>query len=135
MKQQRASGSRVIVIEGPPELRRQAARQLAAQMGLRIDFGQVASKYIGETEKNLNAVFSRAGQAGSVLFFDEADALFGKRTQVQDAHDRYANLEVNYLLQRAQGTVLIGVESSHGLHPELLRRASVVKASDHWPPR
>ena len=104
-------------------------------MGLRIDLGQVANKYIGETEKNIGSIFGRAQDAGAILFFDEFDALFGKRTEVSDAHDRYANLEVGYLLQRTQGTVLIGVDSSRGLHPELLRRASVVKASDHWPPR
>ena len=60
------------------------------------------SKYIGETEKNLAAAFDEAERASAVLFFDEADSLFGKRTEVQDAHDRYANLEVNYLLQRVE---------------------------------
>ena len=60
----------------------------------------MVSKYIGETEKNLSQVFDAAEGFAALLFFDEADALFGKRTGVQDAHDRYANIEVNYLLQR-----------------------------------
>ena len=63
----------------------------------------VVSKYIGETEKNLRQIFDAAeDSAGSILFFDEADALFGKRTEVRDSHDRYANIEVGYLLQRME---------------------------------
>ena len=68
----------------------------------RVDLAAVVSKYIGETEKNLRAVFDAAERSGAVLFFDEADALFGKRTEVKDAHDRYANIEVDYLLQRME---------------------------------
>lgn len=68
----------------------------------RIDLAGVVSKYIGETEKNLRAIFDEANRADSVLFFDEADALFGKRSEVKDAHDRYANIEINYLLQRIE---------------------------------
>src|SRR5688572_29199827 len=67
---------------------------------LRVDLSAVVSKYIGETEKNLKRLFDDAESKAAVLFFDEADALFGKRTEVKDAHDRYANLEVGYLLQR-----------------------------------
>jgi hypothetical protein len=67
---------------------------------LELDLAGVVTKYIGETEKNLSALFARAEEQGAILFFDEADALFGKRTQVHDAHDRYANQEVSYLLQR-----------------------------------
>jgi SpoVK/Ycf46/Vps4 family AAA+-type ATPase len=63
----------------------------------RVDLSQVVSKYIGETEKNLTDVFSQASQKGWILFFDEADALFGKRTSVHEGHDRYANMEVSYL--------------------------------------
>lgn len=77
-----------------------AARELAATLGktlYRIDLGAVADKYIGETEKNLKRQFERAAVAGSILFFDEADALLGKRTSVKDSHDRYANSETNYL--------------------------------------
>jgi hypothetical protein len=69
----------------------------------RIDLSAVVSKYIGETEKNLRRVFDAADDGGAILFFDEADALFGKRSEVRDSHDRYANIETNYLLQRMEG--------------------------------
>jgi hypothetical protein len=69
----------------------------------RIDLSAVVSKYIGETEKNLARLFDAAEDGGAILFFDEADALFGKRSEVKDSHDRYANIEVNYLLQRMEG--------------------------------
>ena len=86
------------------------ARELGAQ-AFSIDAAQVVSKYIGETEKNLSAVFESAATRGNpVLFFDEADALFGKRTEVKDSHDRYANIEVNYMLERAgayRGAVIL----------------------------
>jgi SpoVK/Ycf46/Vps4 family AAA+-type ATPase len=68
----------------------------------RIDLSAVVSKYIGETEKNLRHLFDAAEGGGVILFFDEADALFGKRSEVKDAHDRYANIETNYLLQRME---------------------------------
>ena len=69
----------------------------------RIDLSAVVSKYIGETEKNLRRLFDAAEDGGAILFFDEADALFGKRSEVKDSHDRYANIEINYLLQRMEG--------------------------------
>jgi SpoVK/Ycf46/Vps4 family AAA+-type ATPase len=69
----------------------------------RVDLSMVVSKYIGETEKNLSNLFAKAENKDWILFFDEADALFGKRTNVKDAHDRYANQEVSYLLQRVEG--------------------------------
>jgi len=69
----------------------------------RIDLSAVVSKYIGETEKNLRQLFDAAEASGAILFFDEADALFGKRSEVRDSHDRYANIEINYLLQRMEG--------------------------------
>jgi len=68
----------------------------------RIDLGTAVSKYIGETEKNLRRVFDDAPQANAILFLDEADALFGKRTEVKDSHDRFANVETTYLLQRIE---------------------------------
>ena len=83
-----------------------SAQQLAVQSGrelYRVDLSAVVSKYIGETEKNLASVFARAENKNWVLFFDEADSLFGKRTDVADSHDRYANQEVSYLLQRIEG--------------------------------
>ena len=82
-----------------------AAEVIAGELGLdlyRIDLSAVVSKYIGETEKNLRRLFDAAEAGGAVLLFDEADALFGKRSEVKDSHDRYANLEVAYLLQRME---------------------------------
>jgi hypothetical protein len=82
-----------------------AAEVLAHDLGLdlyRIDLSCVVNKYIGETEKNLKRVFDAAEDSGSILLFDEADALFGKRSEVKDSHDRYANIEVSYLLQRME---------------------------------
>ena len=82
-----------------------AARTLARDLGknlYRVDLSVVVSKYIGETEKNLGRVFDAAKKSGAVLFFDEADALFGKRTNVKDGHDRYANIEIDYLLERME---------------------------------
>ncbi len=82
-----------------------AAEVLARELALdlyRIDLSAVVSKYIGETEKNLKQVFDAAEEGGVLLLFDEADALFGKRGEVKDSHDRYANIEVGYLLQRME---------------------------------
>jgi SpoVK/Ycf46/Vps4 family AAA+-type ATPase len=82
-----------------------AAEILASELNLdlyRIDLSGVVSKYIGETEKNLKRVFDAAEESGALLLFDEADALFGKRSDVKDSHDRYANIEVSYLLQRME---------------------------------
>ncbi len=82
-----------------------AAHTLARDLGknlYRVDLGAVVSKYIGETEKNLRRIFAAANSSGAVLFFDEAEALFGKHTEVHDSHDRYANIEINYLLQQIE---------------------------------
>ncbi len=82
-----------------------AAQVLAKRLGLdiyRVDLSRVVSKYIGETEKNLGQLFDESHRSGTILFFDEADALFGKRSEVKDAHDRYANVEIGYLLQRME---------------------------------
>ena len=95
----------------------------------RVDLSQVVSKYIGETEKNLSRLFDRAEQGGAVLFFDEADALFGKRTEVKDNHDRYANAGVNYLLQRIEdyrGLVIVASNMKDNLDPAFLRRLRFV---------
>lgn len=100
-------GSGVVALfagpSGPTKI--QTAAVLANELKLplyRIDLGSVVSKYVGETEKNLRRVFDAAEEGGVILFFDEADALFGKRSEVKDHHDRYANVEVNYLLQRME---------------------------------
>jgi SpoVK/Ycf46/Vps4 family AAA+-type ATPase len=88
----------------------------------RIDLSQLTSKYIGETEKNLEKIFKAAEEKNWILFFDEADALFGKRTQIKDAHDKYANQEVSYLLQRSEN--FNGILVVKCLSPECLRISS-----------
>lgn len=93
-----------------------AAEVLARELGLdlyRIDLSQVVSKYIGETEKNLRRIFDAADTGGAILLFDEADALFGRRSEVKDSHDRYANLEVSYLLQRIEAYRGLGILTSN----------------------
>jgi SpoVK/Ycf46/Vps4 family AAA+-type ATPase len=100
---------------------RAAAEAMAADLHVplyRVDLAAVVNKYIGETEKHLNKIFSAAEKDSALLFFDEADALFGKRSEVKDSHDRYANQEVNYLLQKIEsyaGAVLLAVSRWH--HP------------------
>ncbi|OQY48496.1 MAG: hypothetical protein B6242_02185 [Anaerolineaceae bacterium 4572_78] len=91
----------------------------------RIDLSSVVSKYIGETEKNLRKLFDSAEDGGVILFFDEADALFGKRTSVKDSHDHYANIEVNYLLQRIEafnGLAILATNFKSGLDEAFTRR-------------
>ena len=108
-----------------------AAEVVAGDLGLdlyKVDLAAVVSKYIGETEKNLSRIFDAAGAGDLVLFFDEADALFGKRTEVSDAHDRYANIEVSYLLQRLErydGLVVMATNLQRNIDPAFLRRISV----------
>ena len=105
-----------------------AAEVIANELALmlyRIDLSAVVSKYIGETEKNLRKLFDAAEDGGAILFFDEADALFGKRSEVRDSHDRYANIEVNYLLQRIesyQGLAILATNMKSALDGAFLRR-------------
>jgi hypothetical protein len=105
-----------------------AAEVLANDLELnlyRIDLSAVVSKYIGETEKNLRKLFDAAEQGGAILLFDEADALFGKRSEVKDSHDRYANIEINYLLQRIEafsGLSILATNMKSALDPAFLRR-------------
>jgi hypothetical protein len=105
-----------------------AAEVIAKDLRLnlyRIDLSAVVSKYIGETEKNLRRVFDAAEDGGAILFFDEADALFGKRSEVKDSHDRYANIEVNYLLQRMEaytGLAILATNMKSALHAAFIRR-------------
>jgi len=109
-----------------------AAEVLANELRLdlyRIDLSQVVSKYIGETEKNLRRVFDAAEESGAILLFDEADALFGKRSEVKDSHDRYANIEVSYLLQRMEsyrGLAILTTNMKSALDTAFLRRISFV---------
>ncbi|HVJ02799.1 MAG TPA: ATP-binding protein [Sphingomonas sp.] len=105
-----------------------AAEVVAGALGLdlyRIDLSAVVSKYIGETEKNLARLFDAADLGGAVLLFDEADALFGKRSEVKDAHDRFANIEIDYLLQRIEsyrGVAILTTNMKHALDPAFMRR-------------
>jgi hypothetical protein len=105
-----------------------AAEVIARELQLnlyRIDLSQVVSKYIGETEKNLRRLFDAAERGGVILFFDEADALFGKRSEVKDSHDRYANIEINYLLQRMEaysGLAILATNMKDALDPAFTRR-------------
>ncbi len=95
----------------------------------RVDLSMVVSKYIGETEKNLSGIFDTAERMDVILFFDEADALFGKRTQVKDAHDRYANLETSYLLQRIEdynGLVILASNLKSNIDDAFARRFQTV---------
>lgn len=109
-----------------------AAEVIANALNLdlfRIDLSAVVSKYIGETEKNLRQLFDAAEAGGAILFFDEADALFGKRSEVRDSHDRYANIEINYLLQRMEGyrgLAILATNMKAALDPAFLRRLRFV---------
>ena len=105
-----------------------AAEVIANELRLnlyRIDLSAVVSKYIGETEKNLRRLFDAAEDGGAILFFDEADALFGKRSEVKDSHDRYANIEINYLLQRLEayrGLAILATNMKNALDAAFTRR-------------
>jgi hypothetical protein len=105
-----------------------AAEVIANELHLnlyRIDLSAVVSKYIGETEKNLRRLFDAAEDGGAILFFDEADALFGKRSEVKDSHDRYANIEINYLLQRMEayrGLAILATNMKSALDQAFVRR-------------
>ncbi len=109
-----------------------AAEIIAGELGLdmyKIDLSMVVSKYIGETEKNLNRIFKDAEDTNAVLFFDEADALFGKRSEVKDAHDRYANIEINYLLQKMEeheGIVVLASNMQKNMDEAFIRRMNFI---------
>jgi hypothetical protein len=118
---------RIIVLQGIPQQRAQVAQALGKELGA------VVSKYIGETEKNLTQAFAAANHAGAILFFDEADALLGKRTEVKDSHDRYADL--SRLLPTFLGILLLGVNHKENLPDGLLLKSQVVPTQDYWPPR
>ncbi len=109
-----------------------AAEIIARDLGLdlfKIDLSSVVSKYIGETEKNLEGIFREAHASNAILFFDEADALFGKRSEVKDAHDRYANIEIAYLLQRMEdydGVVIMATNLKKNLDEAFVRRIQYI---------
>jgi SpoVK/Ycf46/Vps4 family AAA+-type ATPase len=109
-----------------------SAEVIAYDLGLvmyKIDLSSVVSKYIGETEKNLSVIFEEAQASNAILFFDEADALFGKRSEVKDAHDRYANIEIAYLLQRIEtydGIAILATNLRQNLDEAFTRRLDFV---------
>jgi SpoVK/Ycf46/Vps4 family AAA+-type ATPase len=109
-----------------------AAFTIARELGInvvRIDLASLASKYIGETEKHIDAVFAEAEQSGALLLFDEADALFGKRSEVRDSHDKYANLDVSYLLQRIErfdGLLILMSNARKNIDDAFVRRLRFV---------
>jgi hypothetical protein len=125
-------GVRVLLTGLPGSGKSLAAEVLATAAGtdlLRVDLSQIVSKWLGETEQNLGAVFAAAERTRSVLLLDEADALFGTRTEIGDAHDRYANLQTAYLLQRLEafdGLIVLTTNLRHNIDPAFLRRLDFV---------
>jgi SpoVK/Ycf46/Vps4 family AAA+-type ATPase len=122
-----------VLFTGPPGTgKTMAAEVLAHDLDVdlyKVDLSGVVSKYVGETEKNLGRIFSEAQAADAILFFDEADALYGKRTEVSDAHDRYANIETSYLLQRMEeyeGMVILATNLRQNLDDAFTRRIRFV---------
>jgi SpoVK/Ycf46/Vps4 family AAA+-type ATPase len=118
-----------VMFYGPPGTgKTMAAEAIAHELQLdlyKIDLSQVVSKYIGDTEKNLNRIFTAATNANAILFFDEADALIGKRSEVKDAHDRYANIEIAYLLQKMEeyeGVTILTTNLRQNLDEAFTRR-------------
>jgi ATP-dependent 26S proteasome regulatory subunit len=124
-----ASRGVTALFSGPPGTgKTMAAEIIASALGLdlyKIDLSTVVSKYIGETEKNIERIFQEAEQSNAILFFDEADALFGKRSEVKDSHDRYANIEISYLLQRMEaydGVTILATNLRANLDEAFTRR-------------
>lgn len=118
-----------MLFTGPPGTgKTMAAMVMAREMNAelyRVDLSRVVSKYVGETEKNLGDIFDEARRSGAILFFDEADALFGKRSEVKDAHDKYANMETSYLLQKMEeydGLTILASNFSQNLDDAFQRR-------------
>lgn len=118
-----------VLFGGPPGTgKTMAAEVIAGELSLdlyKIDLSSVVSKYIGETEKNLSRIFAEAETSNAILFFDEADSLFGKRTEVRDSHDRYANIEVGYLLQRMEeyeGVAILATNFRKNVDEAFVRR-------------
>ena len=130
----------VVLLIGPPGTGKTlAAEALAGTVGrdlIRVDVGRVVSRYIGETEKNLDRLFATVAASGAVLLLDEADALLGKRSGVNDSHDRFANVEVGVLLQRLEsyrGLVILVASRRQNIDHAFLRRLRHVVELP-WPP-
>jgi len=124
-----SSNGVTVLFAGPPGTGKTMAAEIIAQelrLDLyKIDLSSIISKYIGETEKNLERIFNEAATSNAILFFDEADAIFGKRSEVKDAHDRYANIEVSYLLQRMEaydGVTILATNLRANLDEAFTRR-------------
>ncbi len=124
-----SSAGITVLFAGPPGTgKTMAAEIIARELSLdlyKIDLSTIVSKYIGETEKNLERIFGEAQSSNAILFFDEADAIFGKRSEVKDAHDRYANIEVSYLLQRMEaydGVTILATNLRANLDEAFTRR-------------
>ncbi len=129
----------VLVFTGmAPHSLEAAANRFAADLGMsisRINLQKVTSKYIGETEKNLQRLLGSAAAAHTILLFDEADALFGNRTSVKDAHDRYDNLDTNYLLELLESYKGILVILAHPSGKAITRRSKGKRVVVRFPPR
>ncbi len=122
-----------VLFSGPPGTgKTMGAEVIAYELKLeifKIDLSQVVSKYIGETEKNLNRIFTEAEASNAILFFDEADALFGKRSEVKDSHDRYANIEISYLLQKMEeyeGITILATNLRQNMDEAFIRRIQFI---------
>jgi SpoVK/Ycf46/Vps4 family AAA+-type ATPase len=132
-KKSEATSVAVLVLSGSTALRRRKAAETFAETLMldlfRVDLSAVVSQYIGETEKNLNAVFDKAEASGAILFFDETDALFGTGSKVNDAHDRYANSETAHFLQRIEshnGIVILTTNGKQRIDQAFSPRTQVV---------
>lgn len=130
--------SGIILIHGGSSTGRTFAADVLARKFrrrlFRVDLSQIVGKYIGETEKNLANVFDRATQSDAILYFDEADAIFGKRTDVRDSHDRYANEEISYLLAHTLSSieppVILAFSGNHELPVTLQERVVLTVEAD-----
>jgi SpoVK/Ycf46/Vps4 family AAA+-type ATPase len=128
MKQARGVGINVLFAGPSGTGKTMAADIMANELGIdlyKIDLSAIVSKYIGETEKNLDRIFEEGKTANAILFFDEADALFGKRSEVRDSHDRYANIEIAYLLQKMEeydGLVILATNLKKNMDEAFARR-------------
>jgi len=130
------AGASLLFVGGDGAARLRAAEALAHDLAVdlyRVDLGGVVSKYIGETEKNLAVVFADADGANALLFFDEADALFGRRSEVKDSHDRYASVQTSYLLKRMKdyrGVAILDLDKDDTPGSPTLRR---IRSVVHFP--
>jgi SpoVK/Ycf46/Vps4 family AAA+-type ATPase len=122
-----------VILAGPPGTgKTMTVHALASRLGLelyKVDLSQIADKYVGETEKRLEEVFSKAERSNMILFFDEADAVMGKRSEVKDAHDKYANTEISFILQRMEeydGIVILATNNMQNIDSAFMRRIRYV---------